>query len=75
MRGLLNEQAGKTTPTRPINGNDLKAIGIPQGPVMGQILKVIDEAILENPSMTKEEAIALAYTTIAAMIVSVLQVT
>ena len=34
--------------------------GFPSGPKMGQILKTIDEALLENPAMTKEKALELA---------------
>jgi hypothetical protein len=45
---------------RPISGKDLIAIGIKPGPIMGQILAALDEALLDNPGMSKEEALELA---------------
>jgi len=51
---------------RPITGNDLIGIGIKPGPIMGQIMAALDEALLDNPGMSKEEALDLARTFIAA---------
>ena len=47
---------------RPITGNDLIGIGIKQGPIMGQIMAALDEALLDNPGMSKEEALDIART-------------
>ena len=47
---------------RPITGNDLIAIGIKPGQIMGQIMAALDEALLDNPGMSKEEALDLART-------------
>lgn len=56
----LNMTVGK--PTLPLNGNDLKALGIPPGPRFGKILAAIVDAWYENPNMTKEQAISIAKT-------------
>lgn len=45
---------------RPINGNDLLALGLKPGPLIGKILEAIDEALLDNPGMSKEEALVIA---------------
>jgi tRNA nucleotidyltransferase/poly(A) polymerase len=45
---------------RPITGKDLLQAGFLPGPKMGEVLKAIDEALLENPSLTKEEALEIA---------------
>ena len=45
---------------RPISGYDLIELGIKPGPIMGGIFKEIDESLLENPGMTKEEALEIA---------------
>jgi len=57
MRELVKEMAGLTKPKRPINGNDLKAVGVEPGPEMGRIFRALDEALLDNPGMTSEEAL------------------
>ncbi len=41
-----------------INGSDLLALGFPEGPVIGKILRSLEEAQLENKIATKEEAVA-----------------
>lgn len=60
------EWSGKNSNTpgipRPISGNDLISIGIKPGPIMGKILAALDEALLDNPSMSREEALDLAKT-------------
>lgn len=43
-----------------ITGKDLIDIGVPQGPLMGQIMRAIDELLLENPNLTREEALDVA---------------
>lgn len=47
-------------PKLPINGKDLIAMGIPEGKMVGEILKAITELWLENPNITKEDAIHVA---------------
>jgi tRNA nucleotidyltransferase (CCA-adding enzyme) len=47
-------------PNLPINGEDLKAIGFPQGKKIGEILSVITDKWFENPAITREEALAIA---------------
>jgi tRNA nucleotidyltransferase/poly(A) polymerase len=51
---------GGTKPQRPISGNDLKELGVEQGPKMGEIFRALDEELLQNPAMTREEALELA---------------
>jgi tRNA nucleotidyltransferase (CCA-adding enzyme) len=58
MRELVKEMAGLTKPKRPINGNDLKDVGVEPGPEMGRIFRALDEALLDNPGMTREESIS-----------------
>ena len=43
----------------PINGNDVLAMGVKQGPLVGKILSAIQDAWYENPNLTKEEAIEI----------------
>lgn len=57
MRELVKEMAGLTKPQRPINGHDLKAVGVEPGPEMGRIFRALDEALLDNPGMTREESL------------------
>ena len=45
---------------RPINGNDIVNLGIKKGPAIGQILKLIDDKLLENPFLSREEALEIA---------------
>ena len=52
--------SGKTTMERPINGNDIVNLGIKKGPMVGQILKLIDDKLLENPFLSREEALEIA---------------
>lgn len=47
-------------PQLPINGEDLKAMGVPQGKQIGQILSVITDKWFENPNITREEALEIA---------------
>lgn len=57
MNELIGEMGGKTVAKAPINGRDLIEIGWKPGPLMGQALRALQEALLENPNMTKEEAL------------------
>jgi len=63
LRGKIQQSIPVGTETnipRPINGKDLIQIGIKPGPIMGQIFNVLDEMLLENPYMEKNEAIEIA---------------
>jgi len=54
-----NPRHNRTIP-RPITGNDLIEIGFKPGPSMGKFMADLDEALLDNPGMSKEEALELA---------------
>jgi putative nucleotidyltransferase with HDIG domain len=45
---------------RPISGKDLLGLGFKTGPFIGKILAALDDALLDNPGMSKEEALELA---------------
>jgi len=60
FKKIIEDQAGVTKVVRPISGHDLKEIGIKPGPKMGEIFKALDEELLGNPLMSKDEAIELA---------------
>ena len=47
-------------PVLPITGNDLIAIGIKPGPMIGKILSAVTDAWYENPSITKDQAMQIA---------------
>ena len=48
-----------------IDGNDLmEALSLPQGPLVGQLLKVIDAAQTRGEIATRDEALALAHQTL-----------
>jgi len=51
---------GQTVMARPISGNDIIGLGIKKGPIIGQIMKLIDDKLLENPALSKEEALEIA---------------
>lgn len=55
----LSAQIDKTNMKLPINGNDLTALGMKSGPIIGQILNAVQEAWYENPNITKDEAMAI----------------
>ncbi len=46
-------------PNLPINGNDLKEIGIKPGPIYSKLLGLITDAWLENPNLSKDEAMKI----------------
>lgn len=50
------EEHGHTIKS-PINGNDLIEDGFPIGKIIGQALSAIDDLLLENPKLTKTEAL------------------
>jgi len=57
---LQNLEVTVKKPTLPINGNDLIAMGVKQGPMIGKILAAVTEKWFENPNITREEAFAIA---------------
>ena len=52
--------AEEIKPPRLVNGNDLMAIGSKPGKVLGELLRLIEDAQLEGQLKTKEEALAFA---------------
>lgn len=63
MLQLKLEQGGSTKPKRPIDGFVImKELNIKPGPRIKEITDALDEALLENPAMTAEEAIKLIKT-------------
>lgn len=58
MNELISEMGGKTVAKAPITGHDLiNTLRYKPGPLMGQALKALQEALLDNPNMSKEEAL------------------
>ena len=53
----LNVGTTTTKPSLPINGDDILAIGIKQGPAMKKVFDALKDAWYENPNITREEAI------------------
>ena len=51
---------GKAIMSRPITGNDIMELGVKRGPIIGQIMKIIDDKLLENPALSREEALEIA---------------
>jgi len=45
---------------KPISGKDLIYLGFEPGQRIGEVLREIDNQLLENPAMTKSEALAIA---------------
>jgi len=43
----------------PINGNDVIAMGVKQGPLVGKIMNTIQDAWYENPDLTREDALKI----------------
>lgn len=54
---MISQMGGQTKVKAPITGHDLIEIGFDPGPRMGQVLQALQEQLLENPDMTKEEAL------------------
>jgi tRNA nucleotidyltransferase (CCA-adding enzyme) len=60
MTALVQNQSGQTKIKRPINGHDLIKMGITPGPKIGEFFDSLDEALLEKPDMSREDALAMA---------------
>jgi poly(A) polymerase len=59
----LNVKVSK--PVLPINGEDLKAMGLKPGPLFSKILSAVTDAWYSNPDISRDEAIAIAQNVIA----------
>lgn len=61
MQQLVEQARQAPAPTAlsglAVNGRDLMAAGIPQGPMIGQILNSLMEAVIENPELNTHEAL------------------
>ncbi|HEU0053672.1 MAG TPA: hypothetical protein VFQ39_10860, partial [Longimicrobium sp.] len=51
----LNEGAAVEIGDLAIGGNDLRALGIPAGPLMGEILRDLLERVTDDPSLNTPE--------------------
>ena len=69
IKSIINLQAGRHTPfsreeIRPaplLSGKDILALGYPEGPLVGKILRQLEEAQLERKVSTKEEALQFVH--------------
>lgn len=60
---LKNENGGGTKPKRPIDGHVIMTeLNLKPGPLVKVVTNALDEALLENPNMTSDEAIAFIKT-------------
>ena len=53
---LAQRKAEGLWPKVPLNGNDLAAMGIKQGPIFKELLNALENEVLEGRCLTKEEA-------------------
>jgi poly(A) polymerase len=60
LENLKLDKSISGKPKLPINGNDLRSIGILPGPIYSKIFSEITELWLDNPDITREEAISVA---------------
>ena len=61
-RFLAETPPEEVRPPRLVSGDDLKAFGLPPGPLFGKILAAVEEAQLEGRVKTREEALELLQT-------------
>lgn len=66
LKRRIIEEINKKPPFGPkdlaINGTDIMALGIPEGPEVGRILKQLVEMVLDDPSFnTREQLIAITH--------------
>lgn len=54
---ILKSEAAFKIRDLSVNGNDLAALGIPKGPVMGKILAELLETVLDDPAQNRKEAL------------------
>lgn len=55
IKQALNEKNCFSLKDLAVNGNDLKELGIPEGPYLGKILKKLLDFVLENPDKNNKE--------------------
>src|SRR5437879_4528137 len=61
VRAFLDRLAGEPPLPPPlVTGHDLIALGLPQGPRVGQVLRTVENARLEGQIRTRDEALELA---------------
>jgi poly(A) polymerase len=60
LEKLDNELKNSGNGKLPLSGNDLLELGLRPGPEIGRILNIIKDRWLENPSISKEEALEIA---------------
>lgn len=53
VEAALSAKEALTTKDLAIDGNDLAALGVPRGPVMGRMLGELLDAVLEDPSLNE----------------------
>lgn len=56
----LSKEVDLKKPKLPVNGNDIKELGVPEGPMIGKAMSAVTEAWYENPKITREEALEIA---------------
>ena len=56
---LKNLNVTVSKPALPITGNDILALGIKPGKMVGQMLSVVTDAWYENPNLSRDDALAL----------------
>ncbi|HEX2203878.1 MAG TPA: CCA tRNA nucleotidyltransferase [Longimicrobium sp.] len=54
---LLREGVALETGDLAIGGNDLRALGVPPGPAMGEVLRDLLEAVTDDPALNTPEAL------------------
>jgi tRNA nucleotidyltransferase (CCA-adding enzyme) len=66
LNEVIDEKPAFSVKDLAVNGNDLRSIGVPVGPEIGEILRLLLDMVVEHPELnTKEELLGLArqYTT------------
>jgi poly(A) polymerase/tRNA nucleotidyltransferase (CCA-adding enzyme) len=58
IKQVLDESTALSIKDLAINGNDLAAMGIPQGPTMGIILNQLLETVLDDPKQNTVETLS-----------------
>ena len=54
VRGLLSQDTAKEKFLK-IDGSDLKKLGFKEGPIIGEILKALEEKVLDDPKINTRE--------------------
>jgi tRNA nucleotidyltransferase (CCA-adding enzyme) len=61
LHEVIDETPAFTVKDLAVNGNDLRQIGVPPGPEMGNILRHLLDVVVERPELnTKEELLGMA---------------